>query len=249
MKKLTVGKFEIRLMEKTDAELKQVQAFRYQYLLRDYNPGLPLEGFDDDGYDEFSDSLLVIDTEKNIIVGTYRLATPQTIKDAKYLTEFEYDITPLKQSGQGFVELGRAAVHPDYRNGFVIQLLFLGLYNYAVENGCQYMIGLCSFHGIDPTLYPHAMMYLKKEYLSPDFKIHAINKPFSFDMIKEDELDYTLAKEQMPGLLRMYLNLGAKVGCDGFIDEEFKSCDVLILTNVSQINMRYLERIMRIKVS
>ena len=249
MKTLNVGKFVIRLMEKTTAEIRRVQAFRYQYLLRDYNPHLPLEGLDDDGYDAYSESLLVIDTETDSIVGSYRLATPLTIKDQKYLTEHEFDLTPLKASGAHFVELGRAVVHPDYRNGFVIQLLFLGLYHYATENSCEYMIGMGSFHGVDPSIYPHAFAMLLKKYQSPDFVINAVNHRFAFDFIKPDQIDEGLAKEQLPGLLRMYLTLGASVSHNGFIDDEFKSCDVLIILKVSGINVRYLERIMRIKAS
>lgn len=249
MKTLNVGKFVIRLMEKTPIEIKRVQAFRYQYLLRDYNPHLPTEGIDDDGYDAYSESLLVIDTENDQIVGTYRLATPFTIKDQKFLTEKEFDLTPLKRSGTHFVELGRAVVHPDYRNGFVIQLLFLGLYHYATENGCEYMIGMGSFHGVDPTIYPHAFAMLLKMYQCPDFTIAAVEHAFDFNFVSLDQIDYQLAKEQIPGLLRMYLTLGASVSHNGFIDYEFKSCDVLIILKVSEINVRYLERIMRIKAS
>ena len=247
MKALNVGKFEIRLMNKDEAELKQVQAFRYQYLLRDYNPDLPLEGFDDDGYDAYSDTLLVIDHEENKIVGTYRLATPSTIQDASYLTEAQYDLSAFRENKINFVELGRAVVHPLYRNGFVIQLLFLGLYNYAKSMGCKYMIGLCSFHGTDPKQYQNAFALLKRDYAFTDYQFNAIANKINFAC--SGEVDEHLAKSEMPGLLRMYLNLGAKVAPEGSIDYTFQSCDVLILLDVESINVRYLERIMRIKVS
>ena len=54
------------------------------------------------------------------------------------------------------------------------------------------------------------------------------------------------AKKEIPNLLRMYLNLGHKVSAEGSIDYKFNSCDVLIIMDSKEINMRYFERLMRI---
>ena len=50
----------------------------------------------------------------------------------------------------------------------------------------------------------------------------------------------------IPNLLRMYLNLGHTVSAEGSIDYKFNSCDVLIVLDTQNINMRYLERLTRI---
>ena len=250
MKELNVGKFNIRLMNHNDLEeVKKVQSLRYEYLLRDYDPSLPSGAIDDDGYDCVSDSVLVIDKEKDIIAGTYRIATPDTIKDHKYLTEDEYNIDQIKLSGDRFLELGRAVVRPEYRNGFVIQLLFLGIHHYATEGNFRYLMGLCSFHGHNPAVYGDALALLKRDYRCTKFDIRACNNSFSFDYVDLDNINEEEAKKQMPNLLKMYLKLGHKVSIDGSIDYKFNSCDVFIILDINEINIRYAKRLLNINVS
>ncbi len=247
MKDFTVNNYVIRLMNhKDEEEVKKVQSLRYKYLLRDYNPALPEEGLDIDGYDDYSDSILVIDTNNGEIAGTYRVATMDTIKGGRFLTEDEYDITELKNCEDGFMELGRAVVCPDYRNPIVIQLLFLGIYHYATEHHYRYTIGLCSFHGHTPSDYAQGFSMLKRDYLCKDFNIPASNNGFRLDFVKDEDIDMVAAKSQIPNLLRMYLNLGHTVSAMGSIDYSFNSCDVLIVLDTLNINLRYLERLTRI---
>ena len=248
MQAFNVGKFNVRLLNHEDAsEVKQVQELRYHHLLKEYNPNLPEDGIDDDGYDQYSDSILIIDTEAKKIVGTYRIASCDTIKDAAYLTEKQYDLTPLKKQGLRFIELGRAVVDPDYRDGFVIQLLFLGILHYVEEHHFDYLLGLCSFHGHDPVAYANGF-YSLKEYIDQSLNLKATSNAFSFDLIDEASFDAKNARLELPRLLRMYLNLGSKVAAGGSIDYEFNSCDVLIITKVKELNMRYVERITKINI-
>ena len=247
MKEFNVEKFKIRLMDKTNKEeVQKVQKLRYEYLLKDYNTNLPVDGIDDDGYDEYSDSILVIDTEKDIIAGTYRVATKETVKGHKFLTEEEYDIHELIESDETFLELGRAVVHVDYRNGFVIQLLLLAIYHYATEHNLKYYLGLCSFHGTDPTLYKHGFSILARDYSFTKYNIKACSNTFDLHYIDEDKIDPQLAKAQLPSLLRMYLRLGHRVCAGGSIDYNFNSCDVLIVLDSDNINIKYFNRMMNI---
>ncbi|MBP5343107.1 GNAT family N-acetyltransferase [bacterium] len=247
MKEFNVEKFKIRLMDKTNKEeVEKVQRLRYLYLLKDYNPSLPAEGVDADGYDDVSDSILVIDTEKDVIAGTYRVATNDTINGHKFLTEDEYDIHELIESGERFLELGRAVVHVDYRNGFVIQLLLLAIYHYATEHNCKYYIGLCSFHGVDPSIYDHGFSFLARDYSFKKYNITACNNAFDLHFIDDDKIDILKAKEQLPSLLRMYLRLGHRVCVGGSIDYNFNSCDVLIILDSDAINIKYFNRMMKI---
>ena len=247
MKDFVVNNYLIRLMDHNNLEeVKRVQTLRYNYLLREYNPELPEVGIDIDGYDDFSNSILVIDQSNGEIAGTYRVATMETIKNNRFLTEDEYNIDELKASLDGFVELGRAVVHPNYRNPLVIQLLFLGIYHYATEHNCRYFIGLCSFHGHNPSDYAHGFSLLKRDYLCTKFNLPACNNAFSLSFVSDNEIDPVVAKHQIPNLLRMYLNLGHKVSGEGSIDYKFNSCDVLIIMDAKEINMRYFERLMKI---
>ena len=247
MREFYAQNYVIRLMNHSDInEVKEVQRLRYLYLLRDYNPSLPIDGIDDDGYDQYSDSIIVIDKNDDKIVGTYRVASKNTIKDHKYIVEEEYNINALKNSNDSFIELSRAVINPEYRNGFVIELLFLAIYRYMIEENHKYMLGVCSFHGTNPSLYNHAFSLLKRDYSFDDYDIYAINDAFSLDFVKDEEIDEVVAKEQMPGLLRMYLRFGNKVARGGFIDRAFNCCDVFVILDVNNINTRYLNRFERL---
>ena len=240
MRMFATDRFLVRLMNHSDKdEVYNVQRLRYEHLLKEYNPLLPITGIDNDGYDQYSDSILVIDKTNNKIAGTYRVATLKTLKGHKCLTEDEYDLTELRNSGKTFLELGRAVVHPDYRNGSVIELLFIAVYRYMVENEIDYTIGLSSFHGSDPLLYKNAFSYLKRNYLFTDFSINAISNEFPLDTIN-GEVDNELLKEELPGLLKMYLKFGNKVVSIGSIDYKFNSCDILIILDRKDANMRYI---------
>lgn len=250
MKQFKADKYTIRLMNNNNKdELLKVQELRYKYLLRVYNPSLPEEGLDDDGYDQYANSILVIDDTKDVIAGAYRVADLDTLKGHKFLLEDEYDIAPLRESGYNFAELSRAVVHPDYQNGFVIQLLLLAIYHYVIEHNCHFFLGLCSFHGSDPSKYMQGLALLKRDYLYQKYTLKPICNAFPLDYIKEEEIDEIEAKKQLPGLLKMYLAIGHKVGVEGCIDYSFNSCDVLIILDLDNINKRYLERFLRININ
>lgn len=247
MRDFIVDKFYVRLMNHNDLEeVKKVQSLRYEHLLRDYNPSLPSGGLDNDGYDDYSDSILVIDTTNGVFAGSYRVATLKTLKGTKFLTEEEYDIKQLRECGSDILELGRAVVHPDYRSGFVIQILFLAIYRYMGEHNCKYGFGLCSFHGNDPSLYSNGLKYLKKNYSFNDYEIKAVSNSFEFG--DESNFDAQLAKDELPGLLRMYLSFGNKVSYNGSIDYSFNSCDVLLICKYEEINIRYIKHFMSLGI-
>ena len=232
----------VRLLNKNNkGELIEVQKLRYDYLLREFNPALPEEGIDDDGYDDKTDSILIIDTNNNKIIGTYRLATLATAKENPFKTEGEFNIDAIKNCGKEVVELGRAVVHKDYRNGVTIQLLGSAIFQYAIENNCKYLFGTCSFHGVDPTAYSKVFSYIKKEVIS-GLNVYAVHDSFEFG---DEEYDKITIKEETPSLLKSYISLGCKIGKNGFIDYEFNSCDVLIVVDLDDCNEKIVNRMMR----
>src|SRR5690606_40881211 len=90
---------------------------------------------------------------------TYRLVLEEHIKDIGcFITESEYDISKLKS--KRILELGRAVVRQEYRNGSVIKLLWRGLIKYANLYNIKYMFGTGSFQGVNPDEYAHALSYI-----------------------------------------------------------------------------------------
>ncbi len=243
MIQIETADYLVRLLDlKNEKELNDVRRLRYRFLLKEFNPNMSDgEGLDDDGYDSFSDSILVIEKSSGLIVGTYRVATDATLKGKKFKSENEFDFSSLKSAPGGIVEAGRAVVHGDYRTGVVIGLLWKALFLYAEEHGLRYIIGTCSLHGTDPSVYAGCTSVLNNKYLCRDFDIRAVSNAFEYGKrhgLNEEDI-------QIPGLLKAYLRFGAKVSQNGFIDYEFNCCDVMIVLDRQIIDQRMLKYFMR----
>ena len=79
--------YTVSLLDHDDKEkLMEVQRLRYTYLLREFDAGKnDPYGLDDDGYDAFSDSIIVSDAETGMIVGTLIMTVFGSAFNAIYL--------------------------------------------------------------------------------------------------------------------------------------------------------------------
>lgn len=240
---IKTGDFIIKLAN-TKEEFDQVYKLRYEQLLLYYNTeAVSEDGKFIDEYDEFSDHLICIDLRNNVVSGTYRLSTKDHIKHVgKFICENEYDLEKLLS--KNILELGRAVVREEYRDGITIGLLWRGLMAYATLKDIEFMFGTVSFQGIDPTLYKHALGCIYYNHRSrEEIRVEAIGptkRPMN--LISEEELDLKLARKQMPALIRGYIHIGATFGEDVFLDIPFNSTDVFVLLEISKINPRVLKR-------
>jgi len=90
-------------------------------------PGFALEtatdGRDVDRFDEFCDHLLVREEGSGELVGCYRmLPPPGAIASGGLYTATEFDVSALDALRPSLVEMGRAVVREDHRNGAVVLL-------------------------------------------------------------------------------------------------------------------------------
>jgi putative hemolysin len=120
-------------MASTAEELREVQRLRYKVFIE--TMGLTAlaseDGLDSDEFDEHCDHLIVRDTNTLRVVGTYRLlSAARAHKLGRVYSENEFDLSRLNNVRSRIVEAGRACIHPDYRGGSVIMLLWSGLAEY-----------------------------------------------------------------------------------------------------------------------
>ena len=243
MERIETSDYLVRLLDlSNEEELREVQRLRYDFLLRDFDETKnDLDGLDIDGWDEYSDSILVIDKRTGRIVGTYRVSTEETLKGSPFKSEEEFDISSLKAAPDGIVETGRAVVHENYRSGGVIGLLWKGLFSYMKEHDLRYIFGTCSLHGTDPSVHINCTSVLNQYFLSDRFDIRAVCHSFEYGTVK----DLDMSEAGMPGLLRAYLKLGSKVSRNGYIDYDFNSCDVMTVMDRLNMNERYVKRFLQ----
>lgn len=245
LQEFTVSNIRIK-MAKTPEEKMQVYKLRYKSLILDYDKDkASVDGLDKDEYDETCDYIIAIDTNTKEIVGTYRLIRKEHVaKVGIFLTEKEFNIDNIKGKDYDILEIGRAVVKEEYRNGVVIGLLWKAVIRYALAVKVKFLFGMASFHGINPNLYKHSFSCLYYNHLSsPEIRTFArANSRCDLALLPENETDLAMAKKEMPPLVKGYLNLWATIGEGAYIDVAFKSIDVLILLEIGKINPRYLKR-------
>ena len=236
-----IGKYNLRLLNKDNKnELYELQKMRYEYLLKDFNDKLEGEAIDDDGYDQYTDSIIVVDLEKNKIAGTYRLATNKTTNGHPFLTEEEFDLSPLKGQGN-ILELGRAVIADEYRDGVVLNLIWAGILEYCLNNDIRFLLGTCSLHGTDPKVHNKTLAYLKNHKVLEEYPLYATHNSFEYPPLGSEED----SERDLPPLLRFYLKFGAKVSMNGYIDYSFNSCDVITIVDLPVANQKYINHYLR----
>lgn len=219
-------------------EIREAQALRYQVFAEEMGAQLSgSERLDRDGFDPYCEHLLVRERESGCVVGTYRILSPEMANEAGgYYSAGEFDLSRLEPLLDRTVEVGRACVHPDYRTGSTIALLWAGLARYMLLNRYDYLIGCASISMADGG-HLAASLYnkLKDDYLAPpEYRVFP-RCPLPLDALRTD-MDAIC-----PALVKGYLRLGAYVCGDPAWDPNFNTADLLVMLPISRINRRYAE--------
>ena len=220
-------------------DIKEAQRLRYRVFAEEMGARLKggESGLDQDIYDPFCEHLLVRDGDTGEVVGTYRILTPdQAKKIGGFYSAGEFDLTRLLHLSERMVEVGRSCVHPDYRNGAAISLLWSGLAKYMLTRGYEYLMGCASVSMADgghaaASLYNH----LKVDNLSPiEWRV------FPRFALPLDKLNGGSSEPApLPPLLKGYLHAGAYICGDPAWDPDFNTADFLVLLPMSKVNRRY----------
>lgn len=226
-------------LAQSDQEVRKAQSLRYQVFNIELDEGLEASHprqLDIDKYDPQCDHLLVIERKNRQVIGTYRMQTYEKAqRHHGFYTEDEFVMDGLPHEIlENAVEVGRACIHQDHRNGRVLYLLWRGIAEYMKRTSSRYLFGCCSLSSTDPKEGWIAMDYLKHyHHLHPKYHLRAKQTYFcpETDRNADDWKEMTL-----PQLFRLYLNLGAKVLSEPAIDAEFKTIDFLVLVDTQKLD-------------
>ena len=195
-------------------------------------------GIDFDIYDLKADHLIVKDNDKDMIIGTYRIISSEVAdsfySESEFKMDFIHDLKGLK------LEVGRACVHPEFRGGIGVNLLWQGLGAYMRLANPKWFFGCSSIPTTDLEETSNLNNYLLENYLSPkQWQASPMEKmPWDFSSSKMDEDK----KPAVPALLKAYLKIGAYVCGEPCWDPDFKVLDYLTLVEVDKIPENYLKR-------
>ena len=238
------------LLSTDPAQVEAAQRLRYDVFSSE--PGFALTrqdtGLDVDRFDEHCDHLLVREDNSGELVGCYRMLSPAGAVAAGGLyTATEFDIEALDSLRPSLVEMGRAVVHRDHRNGAVVLLMWAGILAYLDRCGYDYVTGCVSVpvagDGEPPgTQIRGVRDFVMRRHAAPaNCRVHP-HRPVIIDGRPLDEISPP-ARPVIPPLMRGYLRLGARICGEPAYDADFGVGDFPALLDKRQADTRYLRRL------
>jgi putative hemolysin len=224
-------------------EVREAQRLRYRVFAQEMGARVPgrEQGIDCDIYDAYCDHLLVRDSDTGEVIGTYRILNgAQARRLGGFYSDEEFDLTRLNAVRDLTVEVGRSCVHPDYRGGGAISMLWSGLGAYVVERRYQYLIG-CASIGLADGGRGAAGVYrrLQETSLSPAEYRAFPRLELPFDLADAD------AAAPVPALIKGYVRLGSYVCGAPAWDPDFNTADLLMLLPLARVNFRYARHFLK----
>ena len=242
--------FSLRLA-KDARDLRAAMRLRYNVFVAELGgDGIGVdhdERLERDEFDDHFDHLLLIDETRDAsalddVVGVYRLLPGDRARHlGRFYSDSEYDLTPLKQSGRKLLELGRSCVHPEYRGGSAMYLLWNGLADYVLENGIEVLFGVASFHGTDVQALIQPLSYLHHHHLAPE-PLRPKARPAQYQSMNlqpADQIDRKSAMLATPALIKGYLRLGGMVGDGAWIDHAFNTTDICLVVDTARMSAKH----------
>jgi putative hemolysin len=220
------------LLTRDDDLIEAAQRLRHQVFTTE--PGFTLtgapDGRDADHFDEHCDHLLVRDDSTGELVGCYRMLPPQGALAAGGLyAATEFDVRELEPLRPSLVEMGRAVVHPDHRNGAVVLMMWTGILAYLDRCGYDYVSGCVSV----PVEQVPGVRAAAQRWRDPQYTVHPHRPvPPGPDI-----------GGGLPPLLRGYLRLGARICGEPAHDPAFGVGDFPALLDKRRADRRYLARL------
>lgn len=194
-------------------------------------------GLDRDIFDPHCLHLIVRDHASGEVVGTYRMLMPAQARRLGCLyTEQEFWLTRLDPIRDDLVELGRSCVHPAYRGGATIMLLWSAIGVLLARSGLRFLIGCASVPAHDGGAAA-ASLYrrLAQDHLAPE----------PWRVWPRERLaveSFPIVEAPVPPLLKGYLRAGAMLLGEPHCDAEFGCVDFPLMLSIDALTGRYRRR-------
>lgn len=219
-------------------DVRAAQRLRYRVFVEETGARLHTgePGIEADRFDPFCQHLIVRDLDTRQIAGCHRILTDKQAWCAGgYYSQSEFDLTRILSLPGRLMEVGRTCVHPDYRTGAVIGLLWRGLTRFMVMNKFDYLMGCASVplgRGTDEA----AALFnrLSKKYLSSEsWRVFPKVPLPRFNLAGA-----TATEPAIPPLIEAYLHAGARICGEPTWDPHFNVADLFILLRADYLPAR-----------
>jgi len=224
-------------LARSATEVREAQRLRWRVFADEGGARLasPESGFDVDRFDAHCVHILVRDLADDQVIGTYRVLTgaASTLAGGFY-SETEFDLNRLNHLRPRIAELGRSCVHPDYRSGAVITLLWGAIVDVVSASGCDILIGCASVSMKDGGHTAAAINErMVREHLAPPE--YRVTPRTPVNLAGRDPI----RAEATPPLIKGYVRAGAWVCGAPHWDADFNTADFLMMLQMRAVETRY----------
>jgi len=234
---IAAGNLELAVA-RTAEELEALQRLRYAVFSEEMSAVFPdaADGIDADDYDPWCEHLMVREQASGRVVGTYRLLTPVNAAHVGgYYSESLFDLSGLGSRRDQVIELGRSCIHPDYRNGVVIMLLWAGIASIVKHLKLRYVLGCASVSLRDggataAHVWSEAQRDMQRSPQLPRLHPH---HPYPVDRLTDS------LPARTPPLIKGYLKAGARICGAPAWDPDFNTADFPVFLDVDDMDPRY----------
>jgi putative hemolysin len=239
------GNYIVKTAE-NGAELEACLKLRFEVFHREYMNKKRTIGVDIDKLDYDCDHLTILDKRENRVIGTYRLNS-SLFTDTFYSTG-EFQMERLLEMEGNKLELGRACIDKDHRNGVVIALLWRGMIEYISRTNTQLLFGCSSVKTMEPLEIGLITKYLIDEghlttegSVTPTRKYKVKQLAPVLEYLESNPFEYNKEETgaKIPSLFRSYLRAGAKIYGEPALDRDFHCADFLTVLKMEELTALY----------
>jgi putative hemolysin len=233
---IEAGSYVVRFARSAE-DLDRILRLRYEVFNLELGEGLDashLTGRDEDELDAGFHHLMILGRRDGDVIGTYRMQTSDmAAAQGGFYSDQEFDLRGVPDGViADAVEIGRACVARDHRNGRVLHLLWRGLAAFLTWNRKRYLFGCCSVNSQDPAEGVAIHEYLvSRGSVQSEFAV----EPRPGYRCEPAGWSATPAPH-VPALFQTYLALGAKACGPPAIDRAFKTIDWLVMLDIQSID-------------
>ncbi|MBK5646336.1 GNAT family N-acetyltransferase [Acinetobacter proteolyticus] len=212
-------------------ELQEVQRFRATQFSHQF--GMRFEdGLDQDLYDFGCEHAVLREKWTGEIVAYTRLKLFQGYEIGQSYSAQEFEIVPHLSHLPSVLEIGRTCVHPKFRSGKALSMLWLNLTPKVLWSmRAKYLMGCVSIHledNLARAYYTHRQIQQLGDHQTIDIRSKRSFEP--------ERPDYSFPQdERMPKLFQTYLGMQSRLSKQAFYDEDFKCLDYFVFLEVNKI--------------
>lgn len=240
--------YVLKIVE-TEAEYRKAIDLRREVFYNEFGANEFFKSQYQDIWDTNADILIITDKASGKVIGTYRILCSS--KTESFYTQSEFDIEDFLAAPGVKIELSRACVHKDFRNGGTLNLLWKGIAEYAKRTNARYLFGCSSIWTtkLDEIITAHRYL-VSKSYIGDEFAI-STNKKYAVPHFEQElegrefqsELDSVFSI--ISPLLLTYIKANAKLYGQPAVDQDFNCTDFFTVLDMQNLSERFKRKYLK----